>query len=79
MMGTQAGCFKCHSLICRCEDDSLSGQVRKLEERYTEVEDLCGYIIATLLVDGNKKVFAVLPQEWHDLVAGWKRKWDANL
>jgi len=76
MLGTQAGCFKCGSLICRCEDDSLGGRVRKLEKDYDGVRRLCGEIIATFLVEGNQKVFESLPQEWHNIVQVWKRRFD---
>lgn len=52
----------------------LSEQVKALEESKDAWESLCREIMATLLIEGNKEVFAVLPATWHEIVGSWHRQ-----
>lgn len=55
---------------------TLGKSVSELEERYQEVETLCGEMITTITMKSNRWVFDELPSTWHDMVKSWKRRWD---
>jgi hypothetical protein len=59
------------------KENSLSSRVRYLEENHDQVLRLCGEMIGTLLVPHNQEVFELLPPSWHEIVDGWKKRWDS--
>jgi hypothetical protein len=54
---------------------NLGMQVGQLERAYKDLEGFLGTIIATLNVDGNAHLFDGLPEEWHDLVDEWTKRY----
>lgn len=51
--------------------EKLSDQVGGLEESKSEWEALAREILSTITLEGNKEVFALLPEDWHRMVSAW--------
>lgn len=60
------------------EAHRLANEVVALGERLKEIEVLCGEILATLNLAGNKQIFAELPPSWHELVELWTQRWQKD-
>lgn len=49
----------------------LSDQVGGLEKSKSDWEALAREMLATITLEGNKEVFASLPENWHSAVSAW--------
>lgn len=56
------------------EGMTLWKQVADLENQRDKLKSLCGEILATILLDGNKHLFQYAPPIWHELVARWEEE-----
>ncbi len=52
----------------------LASTVDAMEKSKSEWEGLCREMLTTITMDGNKEVFAVLPETWHSIVSAWVNK-----
>jgi hypothetical protein len=56
---------------------SLAAEVLAVAERETAYRELCGEMLATILLPENRGMFDQLGPVWADAVSCWKRRFDA--
>lgn len=61
----------------RSRPDHLAGMADELQRRHDQLDALCGTMVVTMTEPRNAELFEGLPQDWRDLVEGWKQGYDA--